>query len=259
MLYLLYGSDFKKSREKLHSTIDSLLKKKPDASFFKSDSSDFSEGQLDELISSQGLFEKKYIVQADGLFSDKKSKEIVLDKLDKISESENIFLFIEEKIDKPTLKKIEKVAQKVQEFDGGHQNGSRKFSVVGGDEVDLGEFNIFNITDALGRKDKKELWVLCQRAGRHNIPAEEIYGILMWQIKSILIAKKSKSAEESGLKPFVYNKSLRFAKNFKDPKTSGSGEGELEKISSQLISIYHDARRGLVEFDVSLERFVLNL
>lgn len=252
MLYLLYGSDFKKSREKLHSMIDSLLKKKPDASFFKLDSANFSESQLEELILSQGLFEQKYIVQADGLLDWKKSKDIVVEKIKEISESENIFFLIEENIDKPTLKKIEKVAEKVQEFGKKeNQEGGRKFGVIGGGGLNLGEFNIFDIADALGRKDKKELWVLYQKADRHNIPAEEVHGILMWQIKSILIAKKSKNVEDSGLKPFVYNKSLRFAKNFK--------EGELEKISSQLISIYHDARRGLCDFDVEMERFVLEI
>ncbi|OGD67130.1 hypothetical protein A2442_01900 [Candidatus Campbellbacteria bacterium RIFOXYC2_FULL_35_25] len=250
MLYLLYGSDFKKSREKLHSMIDSLLKKKPEASFFKMESSGFSETQLDELISSQGLFEKKYIVQVDGLFEDKKSKETVLDKLEEISKSENIFFFIEEKIDKPTLKRIEKVAQKVQEFRVQESEG-RKFGVVGGGELNLGEFNIFNLADAFGNKDKKNLWVLYQKAKRHNIPAEEMHGILMWQVKSILTAQNSKSVDESGLKPFVYNKSIRFAKNFK--------EGEVEELSSKLISIYHDARRGIIDFDTVMERFILGV
>lgn len=258
MFYLLYGSDFKKSREKLRGMVDSLLKKKPDASFFKLDISNFSEGQLEELISGQGLFEQKYIVQIDGLLEDKKSRDFVLDKIDEIAQSENIFIFIEENLDKVTLKKIEKIAQKVQEFDK-KESGGRKFGVMGdlntlhgqGWNLNLKEFNIFDIADALGRKDKKELWVLLQKAIQRNIPTEEIHRILLWQIKTILIAQKSKDESESGLKTFVYNKSLRFSKNFR--------EGELEKILSRLISIYHDARRGLCEFEVEMERFVLEI
>ena len=249
MLYLLHGSDFKKSREKLHSLVDSLLKKKPEASFFKIDSSNFDEAQLDEFILGQGLFEQKYIVQMDGLLENIKTRDFVVDRIKEISESENIFVFIEENITKPILKKVEKVAQKVQEFESGEKESGRKFGVVGGGELNLGEFNIFNLADAFGNKDKKNLWVLYQKAKMRSIPDEEIHGILNWQLRSILIASKTKTAQESGLKPFVYNKSQRFSKNF--------GEGELEKLSSKLVSIYHDARRGICEFDIEMEKFVL--
>lgn len=256
MLYLLHGTNFKKSREKLHSMTDSLLKKKPDASFFKLDASNFSESQLDELVGGQGLFEQKYIVQMDGLLEYAKTKDFVVDRIDEIAKSENIFILIEENITKPVLKKIEKVAQKIQEFSSfakamENKGGGRKFSVVGGGELDLADFNIFDLADAFGKRDKKNLWVLYQKAKMRNIPDEEIHGILNWQLKSILIASKSKSVNDSGLKPFVYNKSLKFSKNFE--------EGELEKLSSKLISIYHDARRGIVEFNIALEKFILEI
>ena len=259
MLYLLHGTDFKKSREKLHSMINSLLKKKPDASFFKLDVSNFSESQLDEFILSQGLFEQKYIVQMDGLLENVKTRDSVMDKIKEISESDNIFVFIEENLTKPVLKKVEKVAQKVQEFNSVAKASGRKFGVVGGPnalhgqggELNLGEFNIFDLADAFGRRDKKSLWVLYQKAKMRNIPDEEIHGIINWQLRSVLVAKKSKDINESGLKPFVYNKSLRFAGNFQ--------EGELETLSSKMVSIYHDARRGLVEFGMEMERFVLEI
>ncbi len=250
MLYLLHGSDFKKSRKKLHSLIDVLQKKKPDASFFKLDSSNFSESQLDELVGGQGLFEQKYIVQMDGLLENTKTRDFVVDRLKEIGESDNIFVFIEEKITKPVLKKVQKQAQKVQEFELSEKTG-RKFSVVDGTELDLGEFNIFNLADAFGKKDKKSLWTLYQKAKMRNIPDEEIHGILNWQLRSMMIASKTKTAQESGLKPFVYNKSKKFAGNFE--------KGELEKLSSKFISIYHDARRGLCEFDIEMEKFVLGI
>ena len=59
------------------------------------------------------------------------------------------------------------------------------------------------------------------------------------------------NAEKSGLKPFVYNKSLRFSKNFE--------QGDLRKLSSKLISIYHGARRGIIDFDRALEKFILEI
>lgn len=251
MLYLLHGQNFKKSREKLHSMIDSLLKKKPDASFFKLDSSNFSESQLDEFIGGQGLFEQKYIVQVDGLLNDSKSKDFIIDRIKEISESDNIFIFIENELPKPVLNKIEKTAQKVQEFVGESFQEGRKFGVIGGAELNLKDFNIFNMADAFGGRERKKLWVLYQEAVRRDIPAEEIHGILNWQLRSMIIAKKSMNAEKAGLKPFVYNKSLRFSKNFE--------QGDLRKISCRLVSMYHDARRGLVDFDIALEKFILSI
>lgn len=250
MLYLLYGSNFKKSREKLHSLVDSLLKKKPGASFFKIDSSNFSESQIDELVGGQGLFEQKYIVQMDGLLENQKSKDFVMDRIKEISESDNIFVFIEENISKPVLGKIEKVAQKVQEFEGRAIDG-RNFSVIGGGNLNLSDFNIFNLADAFGNRDKKRLWVLYNQAVRRNIPAEEIHGILNWQLRVMIISKKSMNAEKANLKHFVFNKSLRFSKNFE--------QGDLRKLSAKMVTMYHDARRGIVDFDTALEKFILEL
>ena len=52
MLYLLHGTDFKKSREKLHLLIEALLKKESSASQFRIDDENFSEDLLEEMISS---------------------------------------------------------------------------------------------------------------------------------------------------------------------------------------------------------------
>ena len=56
MIYLFYGKDTEKSRVKAHELIDSLLKKKPDASFFKFDTESFDMEKLEEYIGGQGLF-----------------------------------------------------------------------------------------------------------------------------------------------------------------------------------------------------------
>jgi len=46
-----------------------------------------------------------------------------------------------------------------------------------------------------------------------------------------------------------FNKSASFAKKF--------SRRELEHISSGLVSLYHDSRRGIVDFEIALEQFVL--
>jgi len=65
------------------------------------------------------------------------------------------------------------------------------------------------------------------------------------------LAHKSKDANESGLKPFVYTKSKKFASNFSDE--------ELEELPMNLIRISHDAHRGKCDFAIALERFILSI
>ncbi len=61
----------------------------------------------------------------------------------------------------------------------------------------------------------------------------------------------SKNAGEAGLKPFVFNKAKNYLENY--------SKKELEKISSDLVSIYHNARRSQMEFGLALERFILRI
>lgn len=248
MIYLLYGNDFKKARENLHKMTGGLLVKKPDAELFKLDVENWSEVMFEELVFGQGLFEKKYIVILDSLFENEEIKDFILNKLDDLKKSESIFIFIEKKIDKATLIKIEKRAEKTQDFVSKDKVGSRSFS-MDNKSFDLKDFNIFSLADALGCRNKKDLWVLYQRAIAKEASAEEIHGLLFWQLKSMLLAISSKSSEESGLKPYVFNKSKSFARNY--------SEKELKKMSGDLVAMYHDAHRGLVDFNVALEKWIL--
>ncbi len=230
MIYVFHGN---KTLSKFTKLIESLLKKKPDASVFKINSESFSEDQLKELIQGQGLFEKKYIVSLNGVLQE----EEILSKLKEIAASENIFVFWEEVIDKKTLKKLEKYAEKIS----------------GVDEVKEKKetFNMFSFSDALGKKDKKQLWILYQKALQQSVRPEEIHGIFLWQAKSMVLASKTNSPEEANMKAFPYGKAKNYAKNFT--------EEELNNLLKKLVSIYHDSRRGIHEFDVALEKFVLEV
>ncbi len=237
MIYLLYGADKDKARTKANELVQSLLKKKPDASFFKITSENWNESVLQEYIGSQGLFEQKYIVLLDGLFELKDAKEITLKILKEMKESPHIFIFREGELDKPTLGKFERNAVKVQEF-------SEK-----GEAVKKKEFNLFSMTDALGQRDKKNLWVLYQKAKQAGMEDEQIHGTLFWQVKSMIIAAGSKNAGEAKLNPFVFSKASAYAKNF--------SEEELIKLSGNLVTLYHDSRRGVHDLDRALEGFIL--
>ena len=227
MIYFYYGTDTESARKKAKVTVDSLLAKKPDATLVKIGDEDISESQIHELTAGQALFSHKYIVYIRETFENKENKEIILKNIKEIAESENIFIFAEGKMDKAGLTKIEKVAEKVQEFEKPEKslNKKEKLALIG-EKIDFFEF-----ADALGRRDKRGLWVLYQDALAEQVPAEEVHGIFYWQVKSVLLAKKSKSATEAGMKPFPFQKAQGYARNFTD--------GELEKISSRLVEMYH--------------------
>ncbi len=113
------------------------------------------------------------------------------------------------------------------------------------------EFNIFALTDTLGARKKKEAWILYQKALSAGLSAEEILFKIVWQVKSMLIASKTKSVGETDMKPFPYSKAKSFLKNFKS--------GELEKLSEDLVIGYHQVRRGEGETETLVEKILLSL
>ena len=91
------------------------------------------------------------------------------------------------------------------------------------------KFNIFSITDAYANKDKITTWTLYRQGVASGIEPEAISGILFWKIKTMLL-----------------NNSKAFNKS------------ELKSQSSTIVSIYHRAHRGELDFTIALEQFILS-
>ena len=244
MIYFIYGTDIDAARAKARALVDSLLAKKPDASFVHLNSENV-DIRFDEYTQSQGLFEQKYIVFLDRIGEQKAIREQLVDNLGTIATSPNIFIILEGKIDKATATKISKKAEKTQEFE-------KKADAAGAS----GRFSssapsVFALADALGSRDRKKLWVLYREQIDGGTSPEEIHGTLFWQVKSMLLAARTKSATESGLSPYVHSKSAAFAHNF--------SPAELTTLLDSLISVSHDARRGKHELETALETLLLNI
>jgi hypothetical protein len=174
----------------------------------------------------------------DRTLEDKGVRELVLERIDELGESPNIFIFFEGKLTKEILKKLEKRAEKIQEYEA---KTAPKAKQDGG---------FFVLADALGSRDKKSLWILFREAMDGGAVPEEIHGILFWQVKSLLLASRTKDAVEAGLNPFVYGKAKRYVGNFK--------EGEIDALASKLVHIYHKAHRGEGDFELALEKMILD-
>jgi len=238
MIYFTFGTDRQTIQKKVRATFDALQKKKPDASFVSFDGESLSLADLEMIAGSQGLFEKKLVAKLSDVLGNKDLADDILKMLPAMKASENIIVWSEDEVNKAPLDKIKKNAEKVEEF-----LIKEKAAKV--------KFNIFALSDALGAKDRKKLWVLYIEALRSGSVAEEIHGTLWWQMKSIAVAKKTNSATEAGLNPFTYSKSKSFAKNWSDEELSGT--------LRSFVDMYHMAHLGQCDFEVSLEKFALSI
>jgi len=237
MLFVIHGSDTTKVADKTAKLVAGLLKKREGAQVYYFDDGDLMGAELDALIGAQGLFVERHIVVLKQPFAKKETKEIVLDRLQRFKESENVVILAEGKLLATEKKKIEKHAQKVERYDEVKKEEQK--------------FNVFALGDALGKKSKRELWTLYMQALRSGVEVESVHGTLHWTARALLTASNSNSPEEAGQKPFVYQKYRRYGANFK--------EGELLECSRELIALYHDSRRGRGELKTSLEHWILSL
>lgn len=243
MLYFFYGNDREKINLKTRGIIDDLLKKKPDASEFKIDTENLGEINIDEYTESQGLFEKKYIVLLDRvLFTGEGAGENLLNKIVDLAKSENIFIAREGEVTKKDLKGIEKHASKVQEINIPEKDKG---------DAKKGGFNVFDIANKFAVRDSVGAWLTYRSALEGGTEPENISGILFWQVKSLILARDSKTAGEAGLNPFVFSKAKSACTKWKD--------GELERVASALLEAYHEARGEGVELGLGLERLILKI
>lgn len=169
MIYLFYGTDTQKARTKAHGLIDALLKKKPDASYFKHTADSLTEGALEELIQGQGLFERKYIIYIDSVLEDAERKGMITEKIEALKESENIFIFLEKALDVKTRKLFEKHAADIKEYNEKEEKGQ--------------DFNVFEMTNALSAGNSRKAWMIFDEARRKETKAEAIHGVLWWYAK----------------------------------------------------------------------------
>jgi DNA polymerase III delta subunit len=240
MLYIFHGSEIDKSREKAHSLLNSLRTKKPNAAFIRIEADQWDTEMVKSHLESQGLFSNKYIVFLDRVTEKTEAKDGLLDLMEGMKESPNIFILLEGAVKAELKKAFDKYAEKVVESSA-VKTAAEKF--------EKGDFNVFALADALGSRDVFKSWSIYREAVDKGIEAESILGTLFWQVKSMVLAKNAGSGGDTGLSPFVFSKSKRYAGNFTD--------AELKKLMTHLIVLYHDGHRGIRNLELGIERLLL--
>jgi DNA polymerase III delta subunit len=233
MLHLFYGNDTIAVRQKVHDFTG--IEEKKGIKIEKIEIDNYAEGIFTDIVGAVSLFGEQALYIIDTPSGKTEMYEDVISNLEAFADSENTFVIIEEALLAPAKKKFQKHTETMEECKSAASE----------------RFNAFGMADSLSKKDKKTLWLQLQEAKQSGLSAEEIIGTLWWQLKSLRLAKLTTSASQAGMKDFPYNKSKRALGTFK--------EGELERLSKGLLTVYHDGHLGKVDIDIALERWMLTL
>lgn len=228
MLYILLGSDVAKA--KMRGT---ELAKGSELVRFGEGGESFA--SVLGYLSARGLFAPKTTLLLDRPLEDAEGKLLLTEHAKDLAEGEALVIVIEIALGAPILKVIPKSA-KIEHFDIKEKSEAPPLSA-------------FALTDSFAIGDRKNSWITYRRLIEAGSQPEEIHGILMWQARAMVVASKAKTAEEAGLKPFVYSKA----------KKAGARLGEVgcEEISRSLVRMVHQSRMGGGNLGDLLEAFLL--
>ncbi len=137
---------------------------------------------IDDLRASlqgRGMFGGVRVVVFENVLANEEMAALLVGLIATLEDSEDLFVILEEKIDAPTRKKIEKYVDVSERFDAAKS---------GRDE------SVFDLGYAIQRGDKKNLWVGYMREIAKGSAPEMIHGILFWSAKQHLL----KTGQESG-------------------------------------------------------------
>lgn len=248
MLSIFYGTDRDKVNDAAAKRLGMFLKSNKDAEVFTLGDENFSESELERHIGSVGLFSGAHAVVISYLLTHEEHGEVLADHLASLAESENLFILKEGKLLVAHKKLVDPSSLKLRR---GEENRveSKEFSEkIAPNKPDFKNFPIFDLATSLGMRDKKNLWLGYQKALSEGIAPEEVHSILMWQMKTML---QVLAGATDDIKPFVLGKAKTFLTKY--------SPAEAKDLSFKLISLYHDSRRGLVDFEKGLEKIILSL
>jgi DNA polymerase III delta subunit len=238
MLYLIYGTDRERARKKASELARSLMERQPNAAEVRLNDESFKREALHALIEGQGLFAPRSLVLLSMVCEDANNRDDIIALAPSMAKSDTVFIMLEGSMTVPLKKVLTKHAVKIENF----EQATKK---------EVKPFNSFLLADAFGAKQKKTLWALYQDALLSGKSAEELHGVLFWQVKAIVRAQNSETQKDAGLTPYAFRKASSFARNY--------SSYEIRSAMRELVSMYHNVRRGKGTLANKLERFILGL
>jgi len=228
MLYVLTGSDIEKIKARA-----AALSKGYEVVRFGEGGAPFSEAL--QKVGARGLFSPKIALLLDRPLETDDGAELLLAHGKELAEAQMPVIVIQPELDSANEKKLAKLAE-MEEFEAKKKAEEPMPSV-------------FALTDAFASGDRKNSWILYRRLIENGSAPEEIHGALSWQARAMVLASKTKTAAEAGLKPFVYSKAKR--------SSARLGEKGSEALSRELVRMLHESRMGGGDLEDLLEVFLL--
>ena len=185
---------------------------------------------------SVSLFGVKNVFVLSGIYDNTEVRPDLENILTALSESSEYFILSEKSLLAPFMKKVSALKADVEKFDDG--KAEKK-------EI----FNVFALTDAYCDKKRSMAWAIYRAGISEGLDAYELHGKIFWAVKNMILTKKTSTAVEAGLHPFVYGKTKKSAEKFTLE--------ELQKSLIALSTMFHENLFGGVNMETSLEMFIL--
>jgi DNA polymerase III delta subunit len=206
MIYLIYGND---NKEKNIKTKD-LAKS---ASIVRVPADQITQNALLNFSSQTQLFGEAPIVVVENALSEE-DNIFNPELLDKLKDSTNIFVFLEDNLTQAFIKKYKKYLQEIFYFE-------KK-------EISKSKINAFVVADMFARRDKVGAWTSYLDLIENGEAPEAISGMLFWKIKTMISSNINK--------PYSSLELIQASSNLVDIYHKGhSGELDMKVALEQFI------------------------
>lgn len=238
MIKFYIGDDTHRARKAIRDETELARKESPYSLYSRFDETSFDLARAREALSGGGMFSEWNILIFEDILAHEDGATFFEDILPHFVDTEHHVYVQEKKLLKKILEKYNNRAT-VLEF-----NAPKKVEVAQND---------FAIANAIGAKDKKNIWVEFEKLRRSGREMEEVHGMIMWAFKSLYICRtmEKEDALASGMKEYPFRIYKNYSKNYLTQ--------DLEKKLTELKEIYHDAHRKNGDLGIALERFLLGL
>ncbi|MCF7833777.1 MAG: hypothetical protein K9L98_00175 [Candidatus Pacebacteria bacterium] len=188
MIYIFTGDD---STPKI-SEYEKFLKEIPsDTEVFYINRSDFDKDQIESFYSGAGLFFNQCTIVLKDIFEREDTASFVMQNIQKMASSPNLFVFLENKINKGNLDTFKDFGKGVKLFIF-EKSKERKE-----------KYDNFLLANAFASRDKLSLWMHFLKATSLGVSLEELSGVLFWKAKDMLLKKNFGKYKEEELQSFA--------------------------------------------------------